>query len=75
MIKVLYCNLRGIANVSTMTRLKKIIRLHKVDLVMIMEPMVGIEQLDRYKIRLGFSNACRNLTSKFWFFWRKMINC
>lgn len=44
MIRFLFWNLRGISNSSTLKSLKKLIRIRKVQMVIVIEPMVDESQ-------------------------------
>ena len=56
-------------------RLKKLVRLHKVGLVAIMEPLVDQIQVDSFKLKLGFDNVLSNVNSKVWLFWKAEMQC
>ncbi|XP_022853605.1 uncharacterized protein LOC111375047 [Olea europaea var. sylvestris] len=62
-------NVRGVASVATRRRLKKLIQLHQVYLLVILEPFV-LQQNFAYTQRyLCFDMGAQNESNKIWFFW------
>ncbi|KAM7491146.1 hypothetical protein LguiA_034067 [Lonicera macranthoides] len=73
MISFLIWNLRGISNTPTISRLHKLVKIHKVCLVVFLEPMVEAMQVENFKLKLGFDKALSNVNSKVWVMWKDNI--
>lgn len=54
MINSMFWNVRGVANISTQRWLKKLIRLHSLSFLVLLEPMVVHNKLDDIRLKLGF---------------------
>ncbi|KAK9186911.1 hypothetical protein WN944_018300 [Citrus x changshan-huyou] len=50
-------------------RLRKLIRMHRLSLVCILEPFLGADRLDPTRIRLGIEKAFSSMSGKIWIFW------
>lgn len=75
MINTLFWNIRGISNISSMTRQKKLIQLHYVSFITIMEPMVGLDRLLFMHLQLGFDYAINNSCSSIWILGNSSLDC
>ncbi|XP_059295379.1 uncharacterized protein LOC132048699 [Lycium ferocissimum] len=60
---------KGVKSKKAIHRLKKIIHIHKIKIVAILEPFVSINKIDAYMRYLGFQYSLNNLNGKIWFFW------
>lgn len=75
MTSFLFWNLRGVSNASTLERLKKLVYIHKVCWLAIIEPMVDSSQLESFRLKLGFSMAYSNVNSKISVLWKDKMQC
>lgn len=66
MISTIFWNLRGIANTSTLSRIRQLISNNHVIFLAVIEPMVDNSQLAFFILQLGFAHACSNINSKIW---------
>lgn len=66
-------NVRGVANVATMRRLRKLIRLHSLSLLTLYEPMVDSSRLAEVKERLGFPHGVHSVSNKIWVLWKSNL--
>nr|XP_027067853.1 uncharacterized protein LOC113693523 [Coffea arabica] len=67
---MLVWNIRGIAGRASIRRLKKLLRLHSVTFLVIIEPMVDAGLLDDFTSRFGFHLRVCNSSNKIWVMWR-----
>lgn len=75
MMKSLFWNMWVIYNASSLKRLKKLSKIHNISFLAIMEPMVDASKLEEVRIKLKFSSAYINVTSKVWVFWQPNMQC
>ncbi|XP_027067398.1 uncharacterized protein [Coffea arabica] len=67
---MLVWNIRRIAGRASIRCLKKLLRLHSVTFLVIIEPMVDAGQLDDFTSRFGFHLGVCNSSNKIWVMWR-----
>lgn len=53
----------------------KLVNIYKADLVALQGPFLEANQIEGYKLKLGFDNATANKNGKIWFFWRNNYDC
>lgn len=75
MIHIINWNIRGMKSKCASERLEKLVRLHKVHMVVLQEPFLTPDQIENYRIYLGFDQAASNRNSKIWCFWKGSLNC
>lgn len=68
MISGLIWNIYGMGGIASMQRLKKLIRLHSLVFVAIIEPFVFVDRLEEFQQRLGFPNLFVSPNNKIWLF-------
>ena len=61
-------NIRGICKASAFRRLRKLIQIHRLSLVCILEPFLGADRLDPTRVRLGMEKAFSSMSGKIWMF-------
>ncbi|XP_022857582.1 uncharacterized protein LOC111378580 [Olea europaea var. sylvestris] len=67
-------NVRGVASVATRRRLKKLIQLHQVYLLVILEPFVLQKNFTYTRHYLRFDMGAQNESNKIWIFWNSRTN-
>ncbi|XP_022866065.1 uncharacterized protein LOC111385869 [Olea europaea var. sylvestris] len=67
-------NVRGVASVATRRRLKKLIQLHQVYLLVLLEPFVLQHSFAYIRHYLRFDTGAQNESNKIWFFWNSGTN-
>ncbi|XP_022866117.1 uncharacterized protein LOC111385927, partial [Olea europaea var. sylvestris] len=67
-------NVRGVASVATRRRLKKLIQLHQVYLLVLLEPFVLQHSFAYIRRYLRFDTGAQNESNKIWFFWNSWTN-
>ncbi|XP_022883141.1 uncharacterized protein LOC111399888 [Olea europaea var. sylvestris] len=67
-------NVRGVASVATHRRLKKLIQLHQVYLLVLLEPFVLRQNFAYTRRYLRFDMGAHNESNKIWFFWNSGTN-
>ncbi|KAL0907216.1 hypothetical protein M5K25_025770 [Dendrobium thyrsiflorum] len=73
MIKALIWNVRGIGGVASKARVRNLCRIHDIQILVLMEPMISIDNLDRTATRLGFTMSFANCSNKIWIMWNSNI--
>lgn len=68
MINGLFWNIRGIANRASLRRLEKLLHLHSVYFLVIIEPMANVARIDEIRLFLGFSSVLFMQNNKAWIF-------
>ena len=68
MINSIIWNIQGISKASTVRRLRKLIRMHRLSLVCILESFLGADRLDLTRVRLGMERAFSFMSGKIWIF-------
>ncbi|XP_022858402.1 uncharacterized protein LOC111379277 [Olea europaea var. sylvestris] len=67
-------NVRGIASVATRRRLKKLLQLHQVYLLVLLEPFILRQNFAYTRRYLRFDMGAKNESNKIWFFWNSGTN-
>ena len=75
MINCLTWNMRGIADAASFRRLKRLVKVHKIHLLVILEPMVDNSKLLNFQLSLQFHGSCCNTAGKIWCFWMDSFQC
>lgn len=78
MINTIIWNIRGVESKGAFDRLIKLVRIHKVSFVALLEPFVHSSNnynLDHYKRKLGLQHAIANCNGKIWCFWNGDYTC
>ncbi|XP_060195386.1 uncharacterized protein LOC132624660 [Lycium barbarum] len=80
MINTIIWNIRGIGSRGAFDRLKKITHIHKATFVALQEPFVhnaviNKNKIQKYKRKLGFTNAVTNKNGKIWCLWDDDFKC
>lgn len=73
MIRSLIWSIRGISKAPAVRRLRKLIRLHRLSLICILEPFVSSDHLEEIRIRLGMDHALSFHSGKIWVFWSALF--
>lgn len=68
MIKTMFWNVRGIGNAPTLSRLKKLCKLHSLSLLALCECMIDRSRLDDIRQKLKFQHAVANVYRCIWVF-------
>src|SRR4051812_44169286 len=74
MMKALVWNIRGIGNRPSVTRLKRLIKMHKVTLYAILEPKISKENLSYFQRKSNCKGAFSNEKSTIWVFWKEELS-
>ncbi|KAL0904830.1 hypothetical protein M5K25_026985 [Dendrobium thyrsiflorum] len=74
MIKALISNVRGIGGVASKARVHNLCRIHDIQILVLMEPMISTDNLVKTAARLGFSMSFANCSNKIWIMWNSNIN-
>ncbi|XP_075084713.1 uncharacterized protein LOC142167968 [Nicotiana tabacum] len=69
MISTIICNIRGVKSRGAFERLKFLTGLYKIQIIVIQEPFVKVEQIDKYRRGLGFEGCYANCNGKIWVLW------
>lgn len=70
MIKLLTWNIRGVGNIATVRRLKKLCSLHGFSIIILLEPFVAADQIKSLSTKLGFQDCLASENNKIWILWR-----
>lgn len=73
MINTMIWNIRGIAGKVGLCRLKRFVKLYRLKIVDILEPMVTHASIAYYAYMLGLINYHFNVSEKIWVFWDESI--
>lgn len=69
MINSLIWNIRGISKAPAVHMLQKLIRLHRLALICVLEPFLSADRLEATQFRLGMDHAISSKSGKIWVFW------
>lgn len=69
MINGLVWNIQGIGNRASLRRLKRLVRVHRLAFVAILEPMISIDRLDEIQSVLGYPHSLVALANKIGLFY------
>ena len=75
MIKLLFWNIRGVARPPNLKRLKKLIKLHSIQLVVVVEPKTSVQNFTDIRMKLGMEWGMTNQEGTVWLFYRSMFTC
>lgn len=62
-------NVKGICSLASLRRLKKLVRLHNLSIVFLLEPVISNDTASRINWQLGFPNFMTASSGKIWVFW------
>lgn len=74
MISHLFWNIRGIASKASLRRLKSLVRMHSVSVLVLLEPLVHINKIEEFRIKLGFTTALASATGRIWIFGNNTVS-
>lgn len=74
MINIMVWNARGVGNVSTTRRLKRLCRIHSVSVLVLLEPIVSVDSMDSLRDALHFSDSLFLNNNKIWVFGGSTFN-
>ncbi|KAL0928209.1 hypothetical protein M5K25_000081 [Dendrobium thyrsiflorum] len=63
----------GYWGVASKARVRNLCRIHDIQILVLMEPMISIDNLDRTATRLGFTMSFANCSNKIWIMWNSNI--
>ncbi|XP_070003117.1 uncharacterized protein LOC142165818 [Nicotiana tabacum] len=66
MMNIIIWNIRGMKSKGATKRLNKLVNIHKADFVALQEPFLEANQIEGYKLKLGFDNATANKNGEIW---------
>lgn len=69
MISSLIWNIRGIGKTPAIRRLRKLIRMHRLSLICILEPFISVDRLEAIRVQLGMEHGLSSQSGKIWIFW------
>ena len=75
MIKMLFWNIRGVARPPNLKRLKKLTKLHSIQLVVVVEPKTSVQNFTDIRMKLGMEWGMTNQEGTVWLFYRSMFTC
>lgn len=75
MVSLITWNINGISNGPSLRRIKKIIKIHQVSVIALLEPMISAEAILELKTKLQCQGCLANSTSKIWLLWKEGIHC
>lgn len=67
-LKALFWNVQGIGNDPTIARIKQLVRLYKISLIAVFEPMLAPEKVEFITHKLKFCFSFSNTSSSIWLF-------
>src|SRR3954470_11042943 len=70
MINLFIWNIRGLANIPSQRRLKKLLKANNVECFAILEPKITKNTIKDFEFKLGCSGSCTNNEGNIWVFWR-----
>lgn len=73
MITLLFWNIRGVGNNSSIRRLKNTIKKFKIYMIAIQESKIDEVNILPHSTKIGFSDGISNVGGKIWILWN--INC
>lgn len=68
MINIMVWNARGVGNVSTTRRLKRLCIINSVSVLVLLEPIVSVHSMDSLRDALHFSDSLFLNNNKIWVF-------
>ncbi|KAK4710274.1 hypothetical protein R3W88_004787 [Solanum pinnatisectum] len=72
--KIIFWNIRSVNTQKAFERLIDLNRRHQYSFIALMEPFQGPQELEQYKIKLGFNHSFCNCSAKIWIFWEEGWN-
>ena len=75
MLNTMIWNARGIKNSDTRSRVKALIKLHRLNLCAILEPLIPVSDLLSTRLKLMFASSLSNNRSTIWLFWDDSLDC
>lgn len=69
MINSLIWNIRGIGKAPAVRRLRKLVRVHQLPLICVLEPFISVDHLEALRVQLGMDRALFSQYEKIWVFW------
>lgn len=73
MMNYLIWNIRGVANNSSVRRLKQLIKKHSISLVAIIEPKCSSIPIVELQTKLKFCGSLANEPDTIWLFWNNTV--
>ncbi|PKU71400.1 threonine dehydratase [Dendrobium catenatum] len=73
MVKSLIWNVRGIGGKDSKTIVKNICRIHNIQILVLLEPMIAISKIDNTASKLGYINKFAIYSNKIWIFWKNAV--
>src|SRR4051812_35487973 len=73
MLNFLVWNIRGIANLPSQRRLKKLIKVHNIDCVAIIEPKIRVGTAKDFEFKLNCNNSFSDVEGNIWVFWKNNV--
>ncbi|KAJ8766129.1 hypothetical protein K2173_021646 [Erythroxylum novogranatense] len=68
-------NVRGIGNLASIRRLKKLCRIHAISCIILLEPFIEAARITEIQSKLGFQYSFASDSNKIWFLCRNGITC
>lgn len=75
MINTLIWNVRGINTQGALERLKMLKKMHKLSIIVVLEPFSDSTHVQHFKHQLAMEKAISNCNGKIWLFWTTDIDC
>ncbi|KAL0920848.1 hypothetical protein M5K25_007863 [Dendrobium thyrsiflorum] len=73
MLNFIVWNVRGIGSLSVKNRIRNLCRIHFIEFLVILEPMISNNKISFVAKVLGFPNYFFNVSNKIWIFWTKNV--
>lgn len=73
MISALIWNIRGISKKGAIRRLKRLKKIHSLQMLVVLEPKLDASRIKSFCLKLGFESYVSNLNSKIWCFFKEEI--
>src|SRR4051812_10546629 len=73
MVNILVWNIRGLANKPSLTRLRKLMKLHNIEVLAILEPKVTKGTIEDYEFKLNCVGSFSNREGNIWLFWKNSV--
>ncbi|XP_027156573.1 uncharacterized protein LOC113757588 [Coffea eugenioides] len=65
----------GVAHAPNLSRLRKLIKLHSLQLVVVVEPKTGLDNRTAIRLRLGMDYCLSNQEGSVWVFYQSLFAC
>lgn len=73
MIDTITWNIRGVKSRGAFERLKFLTKMHKLQIIAILEPFIDKDCINLHKRWISMDNCCTDINGKIWIFWTSLF--